>query len=465
MIERHDTPQGGYYWKSYDFAGSRDDQNLKQHPHGPTDVEPLDEGLTAFHHDGGEMIFSLPNGMQGFYLSTSKGDRLDRGPTSIVSFRQRPIGKGVDIVNARSCFTCHFDGTIAKRDQMRSYIESSPTFTLAQRELLLEMYVKQAELDDLFAKDRKHFTSSLERIGASEKAPDGTVTSRTAPGKEEIITWYADLYEDELDSESLAAEFDMTPEQFEQAIQRVGDSTTLKIGLDWITQLKGGSKVPRFEVEQQYSKLVKPLLNVDPLDLKQEESASTNEDKSDDKKADDKKDPDTPEYKDADYRDDAFKDDANKKGKLTLRVDVKNTDVFVDEHLSFDVTANDACELQIFYIEADGNVEVIPQEMIGDKFLTANKARRIPDPATGDLVFDSPAEDETLLLFCRSGGLGDQRLSADDAKKLVEKSKQPAARGLAIQLIKKGKEEGEKDATLKGASAIHMVTFNVKDRK
>ena len=113
MIERHDMPRGGYYWKSYDFSGSHDEQSLKAHPHGPTDVEPLDEGLTSFKHAGGEMIFTLANGMQGFYLSTAKGERLDRGPTSIVSFRQRPIGKGIDIVNARSCITCHFDGTIA----------------------------------------------------------------------------------------------------------------------------------------------------------------------------------------------------------------------------------------------------------------------------------------------------------------------------------------------------------------
>ena len=115
-------------------------------------------------------------------------------------------------------------------------------------------------------------------------------------------------------------------------------------------------------------------------------------------------------------------------------------------------------------MEADGNVEVIPQEMIGDKFLTANKPRRVPDPSTGDLVFDRADENETLLLFCRSGGLGDKRLSAEDAKKLAEKSKQPPARGLAIQLFEKNKEEGKKDAKLKGASAIHMVTFNVKER-
>ena len=475
MLERHDLPQGGYYWKSYDFAGSRDLQSLRRHPHGPTDIEPLDEDLTAFHHDGGEMIFSLPNGLQGYYLSTHTGDRLDRGPTSIVSFRKRPIGKGVDIINGRSCMDCHADGIIAKLDRLREFIEKSPTFTLGQRDLLLEMYVKQAELDEYYAKDRDRFLAALEKAGATEKAPDGTLKSRSGPGKEEIVTWNADLYEDDLDAESLAAEFDMTPQEFEQAIQRVSDSETLRLGLDWITQLKGGSKVPRFEVEAQFAKLVKPLLGIEPLDReKLEEGATSNEDKSD-KKEETKTAAATPDYKDPEYRDDSFKGDDDKKaGKLKLAVKVANTDVFVDEQLSFDVTASNACEVQIFYIESDGNVEVIPQEMIGEATLPAGKARTIPDPASGKLVFDTPGSDETLLLFCREGGLGNQRLSAEDAKKLVKKSGETATRGLAIKLFEKAKAEEKKadekeggDAKEggKGTSAIHMVTFNVKARK
>lgn len=461
MLERHDTAQGGYYWKSYDFAGSRDEQSLRRNPHGPADIEPLEADLKAFKHDGGEMIFSLPNGLQGYYLSTAAGDRLDKGPTEIVSFRQRPIGKGIDIINGRSCMDCHADGIIAKQDQLRDYIEKSPIFSVDQRDILLEMYVKQDELDKDYARDRARFIDALDAIGATEKAPDGSLKSKSGPGKEEIVTWYADLYEDALDAEALAAEFDMTLEEFEQGIQRVDDNKVLRIGLDWITQLKGGAKVPRFEVEQQFAALVKPLLGLDPLDKDTSEGATTNEDK--DEKVD------TPDYKDPDYRDDAYKgDDAKKKLALTVKID--NTDVFVDEKLSFDITATNACELQVFYVEADGNVEVVPQEMIGEKNLQAGKARRIPDPASGDLVFDTAAKNETLLLFCREGGLGNQRLSAEQAKKLAEKSGETASRGLAIKLFEKAKEaekkveaeDGKKGG--KGTSAIHMVTFNVKER-
>ncbi len=463
MIERHDTPQGGYYWKSYDFAGSNGEQSLKRNPHGPADIEPLDEGLPSFKHDGGEMIFSLPNGLQGYYLSTAEGDRLDRGPASIVGFRNRPIGKGLEIVNGRSCMDCHADGIIAKRDQIRSFIETSPTFSLEQRELLLKMYVDQAELDEAYASDRSRFVAALDRIGATEKAPDGTLKSRSGPAKEEIVTWYADLYEDELDRDALAAEFDMTPEEFEQAIQRVTDTQALRLGLDWITQLKAGSKVPRFEVETQFAALVKPLLGVDPLDRETGEGATSNEEASD---------PKTPEYKDANYRDDAFKAEGQE-GKLALSVNVKNTDVYVDENLSFEVTANRACELQIFYVESTGNVETVPQELIGDAFLEAGKARTIPDPAAGALVFDEPGADETMVLFCREGGLGNKRLDDRAAKELAKKSGQSASRGLAVKIFEKAKaDEKAADAKAggqakeggKGTSAIHMVTFNVQAR-
>ena len=52
-------------------------QNLYEHPLGP-------KGKNAFEHDGGESIFSLPNGFQAYYLNTADGKSLDKGPTNIV---------------------------------------------------------------------------------------------------------------------------------------------------------------------------------------------------------------------------------------------------------------------------------------------------------------------------------------------------------------------------------------------
>ncbi|WP_099554987.1 hypothetical protein [Hartmannibacter diazotrophicus] len=451
LLERHDTTRGGYYWKSYDFAGSRDLQSLKLHPHGPPDIGPLQDRLESFHHDGGEMLFTLPNGLQGYYLSTAAGDRLDRGPTSIVSFRQRPIGKGIDIINGRSCMSCHSDGIISKRDQLRSHIEASSLFTLAQRDTLLKMYVDQETLDGLYDKDRALFVDALGKIGATEVAPDGSIKSRSGPGKEEIVTWFADFYEAEMDADMVAAEFEMTVDDLEKAIQRVRDPMARSLAIDWINQTKGGVKVPRFEVEEQFARLVKPLLDLEPLrGGEHDEEAETVAM--------------LPDYKDADYRDDGYDTEPGASGALKLSLRVRNTDVFVDEQLTFEVVANKACELQIFYVEADGNVEVIPQEMIGEPFLKPGVPRTIPNPAVGALVFDTPAHDETLLLHCKEGGLGHDRLSAEEARRLVKSSHQPPGRGLAIKMFENTKKAAPKQVAEPAGSAIHMVSFNVKDR-
>ncbi|WP_020178716.1 c-type cytochrome [Methylopila sp. M107] len=464
MIERHALPRGGYYWKSYDFAESRNLQDLTKRPHGPPEIGQLEQGLESFHHDGGEMIFQLPNGLQGYYLSTAKGDRLDEGPTSIVSFRDRPVGRvgGVIVSNGKTCFACHVDGIIAKRDQLRSKIET--TFPAGQRELLLDMYVPQKQLEATYDADRKAFVAALDKIGATQTAPDGTRTSATGPGKEEIVNWFADLYEDNLDAEALASEFDMTAEQFQTAASLVRDPVQSQLVILWQTQLKTGAKVPRFEVEQQFAALSKPLLGVQALEAKplaKQALAPTGA-------------APVPAVAPAlpDYKNPAMQTDGPA-GKLTLELKVASSNVFVGQELHFDVTANRACELQVFYVEETGNVEVISQALIGAPFLEAGVPRRIPDPRGGSLVFDTPGRDESLVLFCREGGLREQRLSAEQAKALASVSRGAPTRGLAQKLTEQNAAPSA-PATITslsspaaarpaaGGSAVHIVTFNVK---
>ena len=71
VVERHESRYGAY-WKSYDFAGGAGTQNIFNYP-------------LNFTHDGGEIIFNLPNGLQAYYLVDANGNRLDVAPTEIVS--------------------------------------------------------------------------------------------------------------------------------------------------------------------------------------------------------------------------------------------------------------------------------------------------------------------------------------------------------------------------------------------
>ncbi len=146
VVERH-AFRDGAYWKSYDFAGSVGTQNIFNHP-------------LAFTHDGGEVIFNLPNGLQGYYLVNASGSRLDAAPINIVS---NPAASDPTVRNGLSCFGCHTEGMKTFEDQVRSVIESSATPD-AQA---LRLYVEQAEMDVLLQEDMERYKEALAATGGA----------------------------------------------------------------------------------------------------------------------------------------------------------------------------------------------------------------------------------------------------------------------------------------------------------
>lgn len=107
LIERHPS-RYGYYWRSYDFLPGSRKGNLFQFPTGPEfPGNPHPE--LAFQHDGGEIVFSLPNGLQGYMLVNKAGDRIDKGPAELVSDDKRVSGSP-EVVNGVSCIACHRHG-------------------------------------------------------------------------------------------------------------------------------------------------------------------------------------------------------------------------------------------------------------------------------------------------------------------------------------------------------------------
>ena len=149
VVERH-TSQHGAYWKSYDFAGSVGAQNIFTHPLG-------------FTHDGGEAIFNLPNGLQGYYLANASGFRLDEAPINIVS---NPAASDPTVRNGISCIGCHTEGMKTFEDQVRAAIESNPNppYNKAQA---LRLYVEQSVMDDRVSEDMETYRVALEATGGS----------------------------------------------------------------------------------------------------------------------------------------------------------------------------------------------------------------------------------------------------------------------------------------------------------
>ena len=147
VLERH-TSRYGAYWKSYDFAGSIGTQNIFTHP-------------LSFTHDGGEIVFNLPNGLQAYYLADAGGNRLDAAPIRIVS---NPAASDPTVRNGLSCIGCHTEGMKTFEDQMRGVVEqnANPPFDKARA---LRLYAEQVVMDELVSEDTQRYRQALKTAG------------------------------------------------------------------------------------------------------------------------------------------------------------------------------------------------------------------------------------------------------------------------------------------------------------
>jgi len=198
LIERHETG-ATVYWKSYDFAANTGRQNLFAHPLGPG------ADAASFQHDGGEIIFTLPNGLQAFFLADDKGRRIDKGPTAIVSDPRRP-DRAVE--NGLSCMSCHQRGIIVKADQVRPHVKNNAAaFTPAATETILALYPPQETMTELMRADAQRFQEAVAKTGAP--------LSTTEP-----IAALAARFEAELDLRLAAAEAGLTPAELQKVLDR-----------------------------------------------------------------------------------------------------------------------------------------------------------------------------------------------------------------------------------------------------
>jgi mono/diheme cytochrome c family protein len=215
LIERHETFYGAY-WKSYDFANVAGRQNLFAHPLGPGG------GASDFQHDGGEIIFNLPNGLQAYMLVDNKGNRIDKGPTAIVS-DPRQLDRAV--VNGLSCMSCHAHGTIDKTDQVREHVEKNrAAFAADEAALIRALYPERERFQALLQDDAERFRKAVEQTGATLQAT-------------EPIVALALRFEGDLDLPLASAEAGLPAEEFTKGL---AGSPALARGLGTL-QLEGGT--------------------------------------------------------------------------------------------------------------------------------------------------------------------------------------------------------------------------------
>lgn len=153
VIERR-AARHGAYWRSYDFSSSTGDEDVFAHP--------LD-----FVAAGGEIIFTLPNGLQGYMLVDAAGRKLDKAPTTIVTDARRPDRA---VVNGLSCMSCHASGIIAKEDQIAVAVALDE---------VRELY--RAELTTLMKLDAARFERALAELGVDGEPVADAVARYEAP--------------------------------------------------------------------------------------------------------------------------------------------------------------------------------------------------------------------------------------------------------------------------------------------
>ncbi len=242
IIERHDSgDRNGYYWKSYDFKPDVVIENGKpvDHPERNVFQRPLGpDGPNAFQHGGGEMIFSLHNGLQAYYLCDAKGKRLDEGPIDIVRDLDQ---NGSAVVNGISCMKCHNLGLKEKFDDVRSYVQANPNaFNAKDKKEILALYKEKSELKDKFDKDMKHFGEAVLQTGAQ--------LTDTEP-----IFVLAKKFESNLDINLAAAEVGVSVKQFEDGLA-ANASLAQRFGV-----LKTGGKVKRDKIVVGFGELVQVM--------------------------------------------------------------------------------------------------------------------------------------------------------------------------------------------------------------
>jgi len=203
VLNRFDSgvAAGQSYWISFDFDGGN----------GNGEVNVANENIYAdpidFNFAGGEAIFSLPNGMQGYYVSAANGNRLGEAPVGVVI---DPAQNNGIVINGASCHTCHNAGMITFTDTVRQYvIDNAREFDNETFEAVMEQYPDADEFQNQMDLDSAMHVNAVAKAGVPKGTPDP------------ITRTFLDFTLGNLTLEKAAGELNVTPEELKENIQQL----------------------------------------------------------------------------------------------------------------------------------------------------------------------------------------------------------------------------------------------------
>lgn len=239
LVERHDAAHGAY-WKSYDFLPTNGRASLVRFPLGP-DFARHPHPDQAFRHDGGEVIFHLPNGLQGYLLVDGKDKRIDAGPIDVVADDKRVSGTPA-IVNGISCMACHAHGMIPLAEGFKAgsfAVFGEPARTVDR------LYPGEAAMAEHVAADRDRFLAALEKAVGPFLRADGDRTTPLTKFREpvsEVVIPYRRGYLDRA-----AAGTELFLEQQDALTTAIPEKRLRELGLEPL--LRSGGVIPRYQWE------------------------------------------------------------------------------------------------------------------------------------------------------------------------------------------------------------------------
>jgi serine/threonine-protein kinase len=154
VLDRHRGLHGAY-WVSYDFERNDNEKDLSKRPLGPSfSGHPFPE--FAFVHDGGEILFSLPNGLNGYFLVNGEKQRINVGPSNIVADVNKFSGT-TEVVTGISCIGCHRHGVVRFTDEIRAGFQGRGLAT----EKVNDLFAPPERLDARLRQDEEKFLAAL----------------------------------------------------------------------------------------------------------------------------------------------------------------------------------------------------------------------------------------------------------------------------------------------------------------
>lgn len=378
LIERH-TIETGVFWTSYDFSESAGRKNLFEHPLGPG-------GKNGFEPDGGETIFSLPNGFNAYYLNEASGARIDQGPTSIV---QDTTQRDLAVTNGISCMGCHDQGFRKAKDEIRKHVAGDRSFKRAVREAVEALYPPVEEMDALLAADTERFREALRKAGLD---PDLKLNGV------ETINALSKHYEKDVSLEHAAIELGLDAEELVKRLKGA-DGEVFRLG----RRLEQGV-VPRDAFQAGFPEL---LAHVTDDGFAQVALKGAKEFKVATAAAVTRLDDATASATQATYISRDF--------ELSLISD--KTVYKVGELATFTVRSGHDCHLTLINVAPNGEGTVIfPNDYQRDNFLKAGTELQVPGEKAGFQLRLQDKGEETVVAVCNATGKSAHGIEHDFSK-------------------------------------------------